>query len=220
MLHWICQQIWKTQQCPQDWKRSVFIPIPKKGNAKECSNYCTIALISQARKVTLKLLQARLWQDMNREFPDVQAGFRKGRGTRDQIGNIHWIIKKVWEFQKNIYFCFIDYTKAFDSVDHHKLWKIPKEMEITDHLTCLLRNLCGRKEQLELDMEQHISSKSGMEYVKAVYCHPVYLTYMQNTSCKIPGEMNHKLESTMSGEISVTSDMQMTRSFWQKAKKK
>ena len=92
---------------------------------------------------------------MNREFPDVQAGFRKGRGTRDQIGNIHWIIKKVWEFQKNIYFCFIDYAKAFDSVDHHKLWKIPKEMGISDHLTCLLRNLyAGQKQQLELDMEQ------------------------------------------------------------------
>ena len=162
----------------------------------------------------LKILQARLQQYVNYELPDVQVGFRNSRGTRDQIANICWIVKKAREFQKNIYFCFID------CVHHHKLWKIPKEMEITDHLTCLLRNLCGRKEQLELDMEQHISSKSGMEYVKAVYCHPVYLTYMQNTSCKIPGEMNHKLESTMSGEISVTSDMQMTRSFWQKAKKK
>ena len=121
VLHSICQQIWKTQQWAQDWKRSVFIPIPEKGNAKECSNYRTIALILHASKVMLKILQARLQQYMNRELPDVQAGFRKGRGTRDQIANIYWIIKKVREFQKNIYFCFIDYAKAFDYVDHHKL---------------------------------------------------------------------------------------------------
>ena len=113
VLHSICQQIWKTQQWPQDWKRSVFIPIPKKGNAKECSTYRTIALISHASKVMLKILQARLQQYVNHELPDVQAGFRKGRGTRDQIDNIHWIIEKAKEFQKNIYFCFIDYAKAF-----------------------------------------------------------------------------------------------------------
>ena len=113
VLHSICQQIWKTQQWPQDWKRSVFIPIPKKGNAKECSDYRTIALISQARKVMLKILQARLQQYMNHELPDVQACFRKGRGTRDQIANIHWIIEKARAFQKNINFCFLDYTKAF-----------------------------------------------------------------------------------------------------------
>ena len=110
--HSICQQIWKTQQWPQDWKRSVFIPIPKD-KAKECSNYCTIALISHASKVTLKILQARLQQYVNHELPDVQAGFIKGRGTRDQIANIRWIIEKVREFQKSIYFCFIDYAKAF-----------------------------------------------------------------------------------------------------------
>ena len=121
VLHSVCQHIWKTQQWPQDWKRSVFIPIPKKGNAKECSNYHIIALISHASKVMLKILQARLQQYMNRELPDVQAGFRKGRGTRDQIANIHWIVEKAREFQKNIYFCFIDYAKAFDCVDHHKL---------------------------------------------------------------------------------------------------
>ena len=110
-------QIWKTQQWPRDWKRSVFIPIPKKGNAKECSNYCTIVLISHASKVILKILQARLQQYVNHELPDVQTGFRKGRGTRDQIANIYWIIEKAREFQKkNIYFCFIDYAKAFDSV--------------------------------------------------------------------------------------------------------
>src|SRR5574341_1454385 len=102
----VCQQIWKTQQWPQDWKRSVFIPIPKKGNAKECSNYRTIALISHTSKVMLKILQARLQQKVNCEFPDVQAGFRKGRGTRDHIANIHWIIEKTGEFQKNTYFCF------------------------------------------------------------------------------------------------------------------
>ena len=128
VLHSICQQIWKTQQWPQDWKRSVFIPIPKKGNAKKCSNYHTIALISHASKVMLKILQARLQQYMNHELPDVQVGFRKGRGTRDQISKIHLIIKKAREFQKNIYFCFIDYAKAFDSVDHNTLWKILKEM--------------------------------------------------------------------------------------------
>ena len=114
MLHSIFQQIWKTQQGPQDWKRSVFIPIPKKGNAKECSNYRTIALICYASKVMLKILQARLQQYVNHELPDVQAGFRKGRGTRDQTANIHWIIEKVRVPEKSIYFCFIDYTKAFD----------------------------------------------------------------------------------------------------------
>ena len=124
VLHSICQQIWKTQQWPQDWKRSVFIPIPKKGNAKECSNYSTIALISHASNVMLKILQARLQQYVNWELPDVQAGFRKGRGTRNQIANILWIIKKAREFQKNIYFCFIDCSKAFYCVDHNKLWKI------------------------------------------------------------------------------------------------
>ena len=178
------------QQWPQDWKRSVFIPIPKKGNIKECSNYRTIALISLASKVKvkvrslsrvrlfatpwtaayqapssmgfsrqeywsglplpsaehssklmLKILQARLQQYVNCEVPDVQAGFRKGRGTRDQIANICWIIKKGREFQKNTYFCFIDYAKAFDCVDHNKVWKILKEMGIRDHLP-LEKSVC------------------------------------------------------------------------------
>ena len=144
VLYSICQQIWKTQQWPQDWKRSVFILIPKKGNAKEfskCSNYHTIALISHTSKVMFKILQGRLQQYVNRELPDVQAGFRKGRGTRDQIAKIHWIIEKAREFQKNIFFCFSDYAKPFDCVDHNKLWKILKEMGVPDHLTCLLRNL-------------------------------------------------------------------------------
>ena len=120
----ICQQIWKTQRWPQDWRRSAFIPIPKKGNAKESSDYHTIALISHTSKVIFKILQARLQQYVNNELPDVQAGFRKGRGTRDQITNIHWIMEKARELQKNIYFCFIDYAKAFDCVDHNKQWKI------------------------------------------------------------------------------------------------
>ena len=126
VLHSICQQIWKTQQRPQDWKRSVFIPIPKKANAKESSNYRTIALTSYTSKVMLKTLQARLQQYMN---TDVQAGLRKGRGIRDQIANIHWITEKARDFQKkNIYFCLIDYAKAFDCEDHNKLWKILTEM--------------------------------------------------------------------------------------------
>ena len=120
MLHSISQQIWKTQLWPQDWKMSLFIPISKKGKAKECSNYRTIALISHASKVMLTFLQARLQQYVNYELPDVQAGFRKGRGRRDQIANIRWIINKAREFQKNIYFCFIDYAKPFDCVDHNK----------------------------------------------------------------------------------------------------
>ena len=131
------QQIWKTKKWPQDWKMSVFIPIPKKGDAKECLNYCTIALISHVSKVMLKSLQARLQQYVNWELLDIQAGFRKGRGTTGQIANIHWIIEKAREFRKNIYFCFIDYAKSTDCVDHNKLWEILKEMGIPDHLTCL-----------------------------------------------------------------------------------
>ena len=124
VLHSICQQIWKIQQWPQDWKRSVFIPIPKKGTAKECSNYRTIALISHASKVMLKILQARLQQYMNHELPNFQAGFKKAEEP-DQISNICWIIEKARELQKNIYFCWlIDYAKAFDCVDHKKLRKI------------------------------------------------------------------------------------------------
>ena len=122
-----------------------FIPIPKKG--KECSNYRTIALISHTSKVMLKILQARLQQYVNCELPDVQADFRKGRGTRDQNANICWIIKKTREFQKNIYFCFIDCAKAFDCVDHNKLWKILQKMGLSDDLTCLLRNLYAGKKQ-------------------------------------------------------------------------
>ena len=130
VLHSIYQQIWKTQQWPQDWKRSVFITIPKKGNAKECSNYHTVALISHASKVMIKIFQARLQQYVNRELSDVQAGFRKGRKTRDQIANIHWIIKKAREFQKNIYFCFIDQVENSEREGNTRPPHLPLEKSI------------------------------------------------------------------------------------------
>ena len=156
VLHSIFQKIWKTQQWPQDGKRSIFIPISKKGNAKECSNYCTIALISQASKIVPQILQSRLQQYMKHEHPDVQAGFRKGSGTRDQIASI----KKPREFQENIYFCFIEYTKAFDCVDHNKLWKFWKRWEYqTTWPASWETYMQVRKQQLELDMEQQTGSK-------------------------------------------------------------
>ena len=146
VLHWMHPQIRKTQQWPQDCKRSIFIPTPKKGNVKDYSNYHTIAHLSHATKIKLTIIQARLQQYVSWECPDVQAAFRKGRRTRDQIAKIPWIIEKAKEFQKNIYLCFIDYTKTFDCVDHNKLWEIPKEMGIPDHLICLLRNLNADQE--------------------------------------------------------------------------
>ena len=164
-------------------KRSVFISIPKKGNAKECPNYHKITFISHASKVTLKILQARLQQNVSCELLDVQARFRKGRGPRDQIANICWIIEKARQFQKNIYFCFIYYAKAFDCVDHNKLWKILKEMGIPDHMICLLRNLYASQEATV--RTGHGTTEwlqIRKEYIKAVYYHPAYLTYMQSTS--------------------------------------
>ena len=160
MLHSICQQIWKTQQWPQDWKRSVFIPIPKKGNAKECSNYRTIAPISHASKVMFKILQARLQQYVNRELPDVQAGFSKGRGTRDQIANIHWIIEKQESSRKTsisalltmpkplTVWMTINCGKFFKRWEYQTTWSASWE-------TCMQ----ARKQQLELDMEQQTASK-------------------------------------------------------------
>ena len=148
---------------------------------------------------------------MNWELPDVQAGFRKGRGTRDQIANILWIIEKATEFQKNIYFCFIDYAKAFvfwKRWEYKTTWPASWEICMQD-----------KKQQLELDMEQQTGSKMEKEYVKAVYCHPDYLTYMQSTSWETLGWKKHKLESRLPGEISITSDMQMTPPLWQKEKK-
>ena len=184
---------------------------PKEGEFQRCSNYRTIVLISRTSKVMLKILQGRLQQYMNYELPDVQAEFRKGRGTRAQIANIRWIIGKAKVLQKNIYFCFIDYDKALDCVDHNKLWKNFKEMAIPDHLTCLLETcMQAKKQQLEGDMRLPTGSKLGKEYVKAVYCHSACLTYKQSTSWEMLGWMKHKLESRLLGEISMTSDMQMT----------
>ena len=164
----------KTQQWPQDWKSSVFIPIPKKVNAKECSNYHAIVLISHASKVILQILQARLQQYMNRKLPDVQAGFRKGRGTRDQITNIPWIIVKAKEFHKKFYFCFINYVKAFDWITANygkflKRWEYQTSLPVAWE-TCMQ----DKMQQLESDMEQMTGSKLGKEYIKAVYCHPVH----------------------------------------------
>ena len=168
----------------------------------------------------LKILQARLQQYVNRELPDVQAGFRKGRGTRDQIANIRWIMEKAREFQENISFCFLDYAKAFDCVDHNQLWKILKEMGIPDHLTCLLRNLyAGQEATVRTGHGTIVWFQKEKEYIKAVYCHPAYLTYMQSTSCEMLGWMKHKLESRLPGEISITSDTQMTPPLWQKVKR-
>ena len=196
MLHSICQQIWKTQQWPQDWKRSVFIPIPKKSNAKECSNYCTIALISHASKVMLKILKARFQQYVSHKLPDVQAGFRKGRGTRDQIANIRWIIKKKQESSRKIstsasltmpklliVWITTNCGKFLKRSEYQTTW--PASWEIYMQV---------RKQQLELDMEQQTGSKWGKEYIKAVYCHPAYLTYMQSTSWEMIDWMKHKLD--------------------------
>ena len=168
----------------------------------------------------LKILQARLQQYMNRELPDVQAAFWKGRETRDQMANISWIMEKAREFQKNIYFCLIDYAKAFDCVDYNKLWKILNRSEYQTTWPASWE-ICMqvRKQQLELDMEQQTISKHEKEYIKSVYCHPAYLTYMQSTSWEMLDWKKHKLESRFLGEISITSDMQMTPPLWQKVKR-
>ena len=166
-----------------------------------------------------KFLQVRLQQYMNLELPDVKAGFRKGRGTRDQIGNIHWIIKEAKEFQKNIYFCFIDYAKAFDCVDHNKLWKILQEMGIPDHLTCLLSNLYAGQ---EATVRTRHGTADWFQIGKGVYqgcilspcLFDLYAEYIMRNA----GLVKHKLESRLSGEVSITSDMQMTPHLWQKVK--
>ena len=179
-------------------------------NAKEYSNYCKIALISHASKLMLKILQARLQQNVNWELPDILVGFRKSKATRDQIANTCWVIENAREFQKNINFYFIDYAKAFDCVDHSKLWKILKEMGKSDHFTCLLRNLYASQEATVRTVYQRKDwFNIGKEGIKAVYCQPAYLTYMQSTSYEILDWMNHKLESRLPGEISTTSDMWM-----------
>ena len=194
--------------------------IPKKDNAKECSNYRPVALISHASKVMLKILQARLQQYVNRELPDVQAEFRKGRRTGDQIANTCWIIKKQEHSRKTSISALLtmpkpltvwittNYGKFFKRWKYKTTW--PASWE-----TCM--NV--RKQQLELDMEQQNVSKEEKEYIKAVYCHPAYLTYMQSTSWETLGWMKHTLESRFPGEIPITSDMQMTPPLWQDAKK-
>ena len=156
---------------------------------------------------------------MSQELSDVKAGFRKGRGTREQISYIHWIIKKPTEFQKNIYLSCIDYAEGFDCVDHNKLQEIFKEMGVPYHLICLLRNLyAGHVSTVRTGHGTRDLAKPEKEY-KTVYCHPAYLTYMQSTSCEMLGWMKHKLESRLQGEISITSDTQMTLPLWQKVRK-
>ena len=196
--------------------------IPKKGNAKECSNYRTIALISHASKVILKILQARLQQYVNRELPDVQAGFRKDRGTRDQIAQHPLDHRKSNRVKKKIKTSISPFLtmpkpltvwittncgKFFKRWEYQTTW--PASWEIYMQV---------RKQQLELDVEQ-TGSKSGKEYIKAVYCHPAYLTSMQSTTWEMLDWMKHKLESRLPGKISITSDMQMTPALWKKAKK-
>ena len=188
------------------WKRWVFIPIPKKGNAKEYSNCWTVAIISHASKIMLKFLQDRLQQHVNWELPDVQAGFRKGRGTRDH----HQIIDKAREFQKNIYFCFIYYTNAFDCVNDNTLWKILKEMGIPDHLTCPLRNMYAGQ---EATFRTRHGTTYWFQIGKGVHLGCVLSLCLFNFCaeymwhvCEMLGWMKHKLESRLPGEISITSD--------------
>ena len=206
---------------PTGLERSVFIPIPKKGNAKEYTNYCTIALISQASKVMLKILQARLQQYMNCELPDVQPGFRKGRGTRDWFANIPWIIKKserVPEKHLLLLYWLCQSLWLYGSqqtvMGNNRDGKY-KEIGIPDHLTCLWRNLYAGQEAT-VRSGHGTGSKLGKEYIKSVYCHPAYLTYMQSTSWEMLGWMKYKL---VAREISITSDMQMTSPLWQNVKK-
>ena len=168
----------------------------------------------------LKILQVRLRQHVNCELPGVQAGFRKGRRTRDQIVNICWIIEKARKFHEKLLFLLYWLCQAFDCVVHNKLWKILKEMGIPDHLTCLLRNMyAGPEITVRLDMEKWTGSKLGKEYVKAVYCHPADLTYMQSTSCKMSDWIKHKLESRFQGEISITLDTQVIAPLCQEVKR-
>ena len=202
-----------------NWKRSVFIPIPKKGNAKECTKYHTIALISHASKVMLNILQTRLQQYVNYKLPDVQSGFRKGQGTRDQIANIHWIIKKAIEFQKNIYFFFIDCAKAFDCVDHKKLWEILQEMGIPNHLTCLLRNLyAGQEATVRTGQGTTKWFQIGIGVHQGCILSPCLFNLYAEYIMRNAGLEEAQLESRLVGEIPITSYIQMTPPLWQKAK--
>ena len=194
---------------------SVFTAIPEKGNAKDCSNYHAIALISHASEVMLKILQARLQQYVNRELPDVQAGFRKGSRNTDKIPNIHWIIAKATEFQRNIYFCFIDHAKAFDYVDHNKLWNILKEIGLSDHLTCLFRNLyAGQEATVRTGHGTTDWFQIGKGAHQGCILSPCLFNLYAEYILKKAGLEKHKLESRLLGEISITSYMQMTPPLW------
>ena len=208
---------WKLLQTD---KRSIFIPNPKKGNAKECSSYRTIALISHASKVMLKILQARLQQYVNHELPDVQAGFRKGRGTRGQITNIHWIIEKAREFQKNINLCFIDYAKVFDCMDHNKLWKILKEMGIPDHLNCLFRNLYAGQEgtaRTEHGTTDWFQIRKGVH--QGCILPPCLFNFYAEYIMRNAGLEEAQAGIKIAGRNINNLNMQMTPILWQKVKK-
>ena len=220
-MHSIHHQIWKTEQWSRDYKRSVFIPVPKKGNAKECSNHHTIALISHASKVVLKILQPRFQQYKKKKTPDVEAEFQRGRGTRDQVANIRWIIEKATEFQENIYFCFLDYSKAFDCVGHNKLWKILKEMGIPYDLICLLRNLYA---DLEATVRTGHGTTDWFQIRKGVHqgcilsprLFNLYVEYIMRNTGMDEAQTGTKISRR---EISIISDMQVKSPLWQKAKK-
>src|SRR5574340_268198 len=193
---------------------------PKERQCQRMLKYRTIALISHANKVILKILQARLQQYVNRELPDVQAGFRKGRGTRDQTANICWIMEKAREFQKNIYFCLIDYAKAFDCVDHNQLWKNLKEMGIPDHLICLLRNLyAGQEATVRTGHGTTDWFQIGKGVRQGCILSPCLFNFYAEYIMRNAGLEEAQLESRLPGEISITSDMQMTPPLWKKVKR-
>ena len=203
-------------------EKSVFIPIPKKGNSKECSNYRTIVLIPHANKVMLKILQARFQQYVNHELPNVQAGFRKGRRTRDQIANIRWIMEKAREFQENIHFCFIDYAKAFDCVDHtvDKLCKILQEMGIPDHQTCLLRNLyAGQEATVRTGHGTTDCFQIGKGVHQGCILSPCLFNLYAEYIMRNTGLNEAQAVIKIAGRNINTSDMQMIPPLWQEMKK-
>ena len=220
VLHPICQQIWKTQQWPQDWKRSVFIPIPKKGNAKECSNYSTIALISHTSKVMLKILQARLQQYVSLNFQMFKVDLEKAEEPEITLPTSSGSSKKQESSRKTSTSALLTMSKSLTVWTTTNCGKFLKRWEYqTTTLSAFWETYMQvKKQQLELDMEKQTGSKSGREYIKVEYCHPAYLNYIQSTSWESLGWMKHKLESRMPEEILITSDMQMTPILWQKVK--
>ena len=203
-----------------NWKRPVFIPILKKGNDKECSNCCTIAFISHASKIALKILQARLQQYVNQETPDIKVGFRKGRAIRDQISKTCWILEKAREFQKNIYFCLIDHTKAFDCVDHNNHWKFLKRWDYQTTLPASWDICMQVKKQQWTRHETMDSFQIGKGVHQGCIFSPcLFNLYEEYIMWCTPSLIKHKLESRFPGKISITSDMQMTPPVWQKVKR-